>query len=105
MSQPNLAAVFLAHRETKTDTVGTGSEVGVAGFAFTAELLANAQGMMVTAGANPFRYTCDGTTPTSDLGHYVAANETVVIYGNANVNNYQSIGITGDGIQTATLLG
>lgn len=50
-----------------------------------------ARGVVVNPVTQDIRFTCDGTTPTASLGIRIAAGDTVVIYGESNVNNLKMI--------------
>lgn len=42
---------------------------------------AAARSAFVTMGANPVRFRSDGTDPTTSVGHYVAANGNLELFG------------------------
>lgn len=54
---------------------------------FALENLALAQRARITSGAQPTLFRYDGGDPASGIGHYIAANETVIIDGNVNILN------------------
>ncbi len=43
---------------------------------------AGAVSALITVGANAIRYRSDGTDPTVSVGHFIAANGNVEVFGN-----------------------
>ena len=64
-----------------------GTEVAITdeAFDFTSAELAKAQRARVSVSAHPVRFTYDGTTPTTGIGHYLGTTETIEIVGNENI--------------------
>ena len=78
--------------QTKSATVAdTALPISDAGWGWTAGNLALADAAYVSVIAQPVSMTWDGTTPTTALGRPLVANETVEVYGNANVQAIQLI--------------
>jgi hypothetical protein len=50
-----------------------------------------AQKAIITANDQPARFRYDSGTPTAAVGHKLAAGETIVIYGIANISNFRVI--------------
>lgn len=69
----------------------TDSAHAIADFGFGAGNLASAKAAVITARTGGVMLTWDGTTPTATLGHYLGANQTLVVFGNANVQNLKLI--------------
>jgi hypothetical protein len=44
------------------------------------------------------RWTSDGTTPTSTVGHLMAANEQITLLGAGDVNNFKAIAVSTTGV-------
>lgn len=89
-------------KETKNVTVGSGAVKSLADWGFGAENVVNVKRLVITAGANPLRITWSGETPTSALGHYIAAFGNYTLDG-ANCGRLKAIGIGGDSVTTVTL--
>lgn len=51
-------------------------------------ILATVEG---TAGTNDIRWTCDGTTPTTDVGHVLKAGQSLIVRGLGNITNFRMI--------------
>ena len=50
----------------------------------------------ITVETDSIRWTCDGTTPTSAVGHLAAAGDIIEIEGIANVAAFKAIRVTTD---------
>lgn len=73
---------------------GTVSSSAVAITALTgwASTLSPAVRATVTARLGGVMFTYDGaTTPTANIGHYLGANQSIVVYGTDNINNLKFI--------------
>lgn len=90
-------------KETKSATPGASAVKSLADWAFGAQNVVNVKRLVITAGANPIRITWSGETPTSTLGHYVAALGNYTLDGTPNCQNLKAIGIGGDSVTTVTL--
>lgn len=44
-----------------------------------------------TAGTNDIRYTFDGTTPTTSVGHLLPAGQAIVVRGLGNITKFRAI--------------
>lgn len=50
---------------------------------------------LVSAETQPMRFTVDGTTPTTTVGHLLAAGDYFVVRGEQNVSRFKAIRTTG----------
>lgn len=76
MGNANLrAAGFGQVLSSETLTPGTGSAVALT-------VPAGAKSVVITVGANAVRYRSDGTDPTTSVGHFIAANGNIEVFGN-----------------------
>ncbi len=44
------------------------------------------------------RWTTDGTTPTSTVGHLMQVGEQILILGNGDINNFKAIAVSTTGV-------
>jgi hypothetical protein len=98
-----LALPNFADRESKTASVTNAAVVALAGFSFTVPHADNARRATITNGAVAVRFTSSPTNPTATLGRYLAANETVIIYGKEDIKNVKFLSTAGDSVVTVTL--
>lgn len=78
--------------QTKTAAIADSAvAISAGGWAWTAGNLALAERAVVSAWTNGVSLTWDGTTPTATTGLPLAAGETVMIDGNANIQALQMI--------------
>jgi hypothetical protein len=87
----------------KGHTVGTGQVRALSVWAFDTPDVVNVKRLVITAGAGVIRITWDGTAPTSVLGRYLAAYETVTLDGTTNCQNFKAISVAADSVVTITL--
>ncbi len=83
-----MAIVSTVATATKGMTVSS-SVIAIdnAGFSWGTNDLVNAQKAVITARTNGVMVTYSGEDPTATLGHFLAANDNMVVYGNDNINN------------------
>ena len=54
-----------------------------------------AKGILITGSSGAIRFTYDGTTPTSALGHALTNGDAMRIEGPINIQNFKAIAIAG----------
>lgn len=84
-------------------TVGASTALSMQDLGFTLAELNQARQALVTAGANPIRYTVNGQPPTSTVGHYLAANGNLTIDSRGDCFNLQLLALGGNSIVTVTI--
>ena len=85
-------ATMVAQKAFQTKALAiTGTAKAIASFGFSTAELTKADRAVITAFAQPVVIAVDGNTPTSTLGTYVGANDSITIDGNLNINNLQII--------------
>jgi len=87
----------------KSGSVSDASASGLDDLGFSASDIEYAHRVLVTAGANPVRYAVSGDDPTSTVGHYVAANESVELDRRPDIQELALIGVGGASVVTVTL--
>lgn len=92
---PGLQAPFAYALKSGT-VANTALAMGTSPFDFSAAELAAADQMYVTADAYSISYTLNGTTPTTAIGHILAAAANIIVSGNRNVNTFLMIRATSD---------
>lgn len=81
----------------------TAVAITAAGFSWAAGDLDKARRATITAHTNAVVYTKNGTNPTATTGHVLAANATVVIDGNTNIQALKFIRQSSDAAVSVTL--
>lgn len=51
---------------------------------------------VITVEDDDIRYTVDGTTPTSTIGHKANVGDVIQIHGRQNINKFRAIRVTND---------
>ncbi len=74
---------------SSTAVTPTASEAG------TDALYLGPSNALITVEDNPIRLTYDGTTPTSTIGHYVEAGDSIRVNGSISIQNLKFIRATG----------
>jgi hypothetical protein len=89
----------------KTNTISsTALAISHASWSWTAGHLTDADVAVISCNTNGVLITWDGTTPTTTLGHYLAAAANpLVIKGNANIQNLKFIRLSSDSVVTVHL--
>lgn len=88
---------------TLSGTVTTSAAATLLTLGATASQITMSRKAIVTAGANPIRFTLSGTTPTSTVGHYVEANGNVVLEGRQDIESLKLLAVGGESVVTVTL--
>lgn len=97
----NYLRAFAADTDTVSSTALDLTDIGTA---LTTGVVADADAAHISVFTDAIRYTYDGTTPTSSVGHLLAANGEVILVGRSNVAALQMIRVTGDVTVFITLL-
>jgi hypothetical protein len=84
-------------------SVTTVQAITAAGFAFTDAQLKKADVALISIDGTTARFTYDGTTPTTAIGHYVANGATFIVRGQQNIEKLQFIATTGTAYVAITL--
>ena len=61
-----------------------------------------AKGLFATVSLGAIRFTFDGTTPTTSLGHALTNGDTLRLEGPSNVQNFKAIALAGGVAQLQT---
>ena len=94
MSLHNVGGQQLSAMGHETVTVGA-SAIGFTSTTITPSSGRPADRAFVTGETAQVRYTYDGTTPTSTVGHILDIGDILVIEGIVNVQNFKAIRTTG----------
>lgn len=87
----------------KSASVASDAASALTDLGFTTTEISTGHRLILTAGANPVRFTLSGDLPTSTVGHYMGANENVELAARQDITNLSMIGVGGASVVTVTL--
>lgn len=85
------AAAF--HRRSKQSTAFEQLTIDATsgGIALTSGTYGTARYAEITVNTAPIRFTCDGTPPTSSVGHIVSPNDVITLDSNEDIAAFRAI--------------
>jgi hypothetical protein len=89
---PRTAGIYFGFNYEKLTVSNTA--IGLTSSAYTSGDK-TAQIAFITIETNDVRYTYDGTTPTTSIGHYALAGSAITLFGTHDIQNFRVIRATG----------